>query len=81
MANISQTNDPNRLEKGWSVAEPLLARAGLCREESASGAPRGVPTVVIPSEQIARERRWARGHRRDAVAERREPEAPARQSL
>lgn len=74
-------HDPNQLEEGWSVAEPLLVRAGLCREESASGAPWGVPTVVIPSEQIARERRWVRGHRRDAVAARREPEPPAHQSL
>lgn len=68
----------SRLAEGWAVAEPLLERAGLCRlHESTSGLPSGNPTVAIPSESIARERRFVRGLNRDAVSRKAEsPDAP-----
>ena len=70
-------HNPLRLEHGWTVAEPLLARAGLCCEESASGMPTGSPTVPIPSERIAREKRFVRGHVREGVRRKAEnPETP-----
>ena len=74
---MEDQHNPSRLEEGWSVAEPLLSRAGLCFEESASGMPKGAPTVAIPSERIARERRFVRGHVRDVVSRKAEsPETP-----
>ncbi len=68
-------HSPSRLIEGWAVAEPLLERAGLCRlHQSTSGLPWGNPTVAIPSESIARERRLKRGLDRDAVGIK--PESP-----
>lgn len=71
-------HSPSRLKEGWAVAEPLLERAGLCRlHESTSALPSGNPTVAIPSESIARERRFVRGLNRDAVSRKAEsPESP-----
>ncbi|MDA8383348.1 MAG: hypothetical protein M0037_09860, partial [Betaproteobacteria bacterium] len=65
----------SRLEEGWAVAEPLLERAGACRHhQSTSGLPKGNPTVAMPSESIAREKRLVRGLHRDAVGI--NPESP-----
>lgn len=71
-------HSPSRLSEGWAVAEPLLERAGLCRlHQSTSGLPSGNPTVAIPSESIARERRFVQGLGRDAVRQKTEsPESP-----
>ena len=71
-------HSPTHLKAGWAVAEPLLERAGLCRlHESTSGLPSGNPTAAIPSESIARERRFVRGLSRDAVRRKTEsPDAP-----
>lgn len=66
-----------QLENSWAAAKPLLRRVGLCKDQSASGKAFVVPTVAIPSEQIARQRRFIRGHGRDAVAVMREPGYPA----
>ncbi|MDA8382373.1 MAG: transposase, partial [Betaproteobacteria bacterium] len=65
----------SRLEEGWAVAEPLLERAGLCRHhQSTSGLPKGNPTAAMPSESIARKKRFVRGLHRDAVGI--NPESP-----
>lgn len=72
----NEQHNPCQLEQGWPVAEPLLERAGLCFNESARGMPKGSPTVAIPSERIARERRFVRGHSRDVVANSESPDAP-----
>jgi len=68
----------SRLEEGWAVAEPLLERAGLCRHhQSTSGLPKGNPTVAIPSESIARKKRFVRGLNRGVVGRKAEsPGAP-----
>lgn len=61
-------HSPSRLAQGWAVAEPLLERAGLCRlHPSTRELPRGNPTAAMPSESIARERRFVRGLNQDAV--------------
>ena len=54
-------HDSRRLNEGWTAAEPLLRRTGLCIEKSASGFPSGSPTVAIPSERIARQKRLGAG--------------------
>ena len=53
-------HNPSGLKQAWTSAEPLLARVGLCNIQSATGMPRGGPTVAVPSEWIARERRLSR---------------------
>ena len=55
-------HNPSRLAESWAAAEPLLRRAGLCTEPSASGRPPACPTVLLPSEPIARRRGLANGH-------------------
>lgn len=62
---------PTQLEEGWATAELLLRRAGLCIEQSGSGERLRAPTVefkALPSDRIARRKRFVRGHARDAVA-------------
>ena len=75
---LEDEHSPTRLFDGWAVAEPLLDRAGLCRiHQSTSGLPSGNPTVAIPSESIAREKRFVRGLSRDVVRRKTEsPDAP-----
>lgn len=71
-------HNPTRLKSDWAAQEPALRRAGLCVEASASGKAPAVPTVVIPSERIARLKRLGRGLIRDAVETlSREPGGPA----
>lgn len=60
-------HNPSQLEQGWAAAEPLLRRAGLCVDQSATGIQKWSPTVAIPSERIARRRRFVRGLSRDAA--------------
>lgn len=67
-------HNPIRLQEGWGAAEPLLKRAGLCLEQSAIGLPSGSPTVVIPSERIARQKRFVRGLGQNVVGS--NPESP-----
>ena len=76
-------HSPSRLKEGWAVAEPLLERAGLCRlHPSTSRLPKGNPTVAIPSESIARERRLVQGLSRDVVRRKTEsPEPPVHACL
>ena len=73
------------LAESWAAAEPLLRRAGLCVEQSESGTRLRVPTVAIPSDRIARQRRLVRGHARDVVADssrmKREPENPSQSAF
>jgi putative transposase len=69
-------HDPTQLARAWAAAEPLLRRAGLCVDESASGRAPAVPTVLLSSERIARRRRFGRGQSPDAVGASREPEHP-----
>ena len=73
------------LAESWAAAEPLLRRAGLCVEKSESGTRLRVPTVAIPSDRIARQRRLVRGHARDVVADssrmKREPENPSQSAF
>jgi hypothetical protein len=72
--NVTENqHNPSRLEQSWAAAKLLLQRVGLCKEQSASGKAFVVPTVVIPSERIARQKRFVRGHSQDAVAAMREP--------
>lgn len=73
---IENKHKPSQLEETWAAAKPLLRRAGLCVEQSESGTRLRVPTVAIPLDRIARQRRFVRGHGRDVVVERREPEGP-----
>lgn len=71
--NVTENNhNPSRLETSWAAAKPLLRRVGLCGNQSASGKASVVPTVLIPSERIARQRRFFRGHGQDVVAAMRE---------
>jgi hypothetical protein len=79
LAKFAQGSEHNLsiLEEGWTAAEPLLSRAKLCLEESAKGMPSGSHTVPVPSERIARQRRFVRSLARDAVAATREPGDPA----
>ena len=81
---IENQHKPSLLEKSWATAEPLLRRAGLCVEESGSGVRLRAPTVVfkaLPSDSIARQRRFVRGHARDVVVERREPANPTQSAF
>ena len=65
---IENKHNPSRLEQSWAAAKLLLRRVGLCKEQSASGKAFANPTVAIPSERIARQRRLVRGHSQDVVA-------------
>jgi hypothetical protein len=65
------------LVESWAAAKPLLSRAGLCVEQSESGTRLRVPTVAIPLDRIARQKRFVRSHGRDVVVERREPGDPS----
>ncbi len=44
--------------ESWTTAEPLLRRVGLCLKESAREMSSGNPTVLLPLEQIARQKRF-----------------------
>lgn len=80
--NVTENqHNPSRLEISWAAAKPLLRRVGLCKEQSASGKAFVVPTAAIPSEQIARLRKFVRSHGRDVVAAMREPGYPANACL
>lgn len=67
---------PSHLHERWAAQEPVLRRAGWCHSQPASGSAQVFPTVK-PSERVARRRRPASGHGRDAVAATREPGDPA----
>ncbi len=69
-------HNPTRLKADWAAQEPVLRRAGLCVNESASGRPPAVPTVAVPSERIARRKRLERGLGPDAVAQARAGQPP-----
>ncbi len=65
---IENQHKPSQLQVDWAAAEPLLRRAGLCLEQSGSG--KRLPTVEfkpLPSDRIARRKRFLRGHAQDAV--------------
>jgi hypothetical protein len=75
---------PSQLEESWAAAQPLLRRAGLCVEQFWSGGRLRSPTVAfkpLPSDGIARQRRFVRGHAGDAVAARREPRNPTQSAF
>ena len=78
---IENQHKSSQLYEGWATAEPLLRRAGLCVEQSESGVRLRVPTVVIPSDRIARQRRFVRGHAWNVVAEKREPKNPTQSAF
>ena len=78
---IENQHKPSQLREDWATAEPLLRRAGLCVEQSESGVRLRVPTVVIPSDRIARQRRFVRGHAWDVVAAKRESENPTQSAF
>jgi putative transposase len=68
---IENQHKPPQLREDWATAELLLRRAGLCVEQSGIGDRLRVPTVEIkplPSDLIARRKRFVRGHARDVVA-------------
>jgi hypothetical protein len=69
---IENQHEPSRLRENWATAELLLRRAGLCVEQSGSGERLRFPTVEfkpLPSDRIARRKRFVRGHARDVVTE------------
>ena len=79
---VGSEHNPSRLEEGWATAEPLLRRAGLCVQKSANRFPSGSPTVLLPSERIARQRRFVRGLSQNSVVERpAEPGGPTHARL
>ena len=78
---IENQHKSSQLHEGWATAEPLLRRAGLCVEQSESGTRLRVPTLVIPSDRIARQRRFVRGHAWNVVAEKREPKNPTQSAF
>jgi len=79
---VGSEHNPSQLAEGWAAAEPLLRRAGLCVQKSASGFPSGSPTVLLPSERIARQRRFVRGLSQNSVVERpAEPGGPTHARL
>jgi len=68
---IENQHKPSRLQEEWATTELLLRRAGLCVEQSGSGERLRLPTVefkALPSDRIARRKRFVRGHARDVVA-------------
>jgi len=68
---MDNQHKPSQLREDWATAELLLRRAGLCVEQSGSGERLRAPTVdfkALPSDRIARRRRFVRGHARDDVA-------------
>jgi len=68
---LGNQHKPPQLREDWATAELLLRRAGLCIEQSGSGERKRSPTVgfhPLPSDRIARQRRFVRGHARDVVA-------------
>jgi hypothetical protein len=68
---IENEHKPSQLREDWATAELLLRRAGLCLEQSGSGERLRLPTVEfkpLPSDRIARRKRFVRGHARDVVA-------------
>ena len=68
---IENQHKPSKLQEEWATAELLLRRAGLCVEQSGSGERLRLPTVEfkpLPSDRIARRKRFMRGHARDVVA-------------
>jgi putative transposase len=73
---IDNQHKSSLLDESWAAAEPLLRRAGLCVEESERGTRLRVPTVAIPSDRIARQRRLVRGHVQNVVAAGRESGNP-----
>jgi putative transposase len=82
---MENQHKPTLLNESWAAAEPLLRRAGLCVEQSESGIRLRVPTVVIPSDRIARQRRFVRGYARDVVVDsarmKREPGNPSQSAF
>lgn len=75
---------PPQLDESWAAAQPLLRRAGLCVEQLWSGGRLRSPTVAfkpLPSDAIARQRRFVRGHAGDAVAAKREPRNPSQSAF
>ena len=76
---IENQHKPSRLREDWATAEPLLRRAGLCVEQSGSVERKRSPTVEfkpLPSDRIARQRRFVHGHAQDVVVARRESANP-----
>jgi hypothetical protein len=68
---IENQHKPSHLREDWATAELLLRRAGLCVEQSGSGERLRFPTVEfkpLPSDRIARRKRFVRGHAWDVVA-------------
>jgi len=81
---IEDQHKPSQLREDWATAEPLLRRAGLCVEQSGSGERLRLPTVEfhpLPSDRIARRKRFVRGHAGDAVAAKREPRNPSQSAF
>jgi len=66
---IGNQHKPSQLQESWGATEPLLRRAGLCIDQPESGARLRSPTVAIPSDRVARQRRLVRGHGQNAVAQ------------
>jgi hypothetical protein len=69
---IENQHNPSHLEEGWTAADPLLRRAGLCLNQPESGCRVRFPTVEfnpLPSDRVARRKRFVRGHAQDVVAE------------
>jgi len=76
---IENQHKPSRLQEEWATAELLLRRAGLCVEQSGSGERLRFPTVEfkpLPSDRIARRKRFVRGHVQNVVALGRESRNP-----
>lgn len=78
---IENEHKPSRLRRSWGATEPLLRRAGLCIDQPESGARLRAPTIAIPSDRVARQRRLVRGHAGDAVAAKREPRNPSQSAF
>ena len=75
---------PSQLDESWAAAQPLLRRAGLCVEQLWSRGRLRSPTAVfkpLPSDTIARQRRFVRGHAGDVVAAKREPRNPSQSAF
>ncbi len=73
---------PSQLENSWATAEPLLRRAGLCFNQSESGARLRVPAAAtLPLDRIARQRRFVRSHVQNAVALGRESGNPTQSAF